>query len=71
MIDTCKQRIKQVLAEHPDGISAGDLCAELRRRGWAFDDLSPAKLGLDPSTIIRLADHGDRLVFRVAARESG
>ncbi len=44
-----------ILAEHPDGMSAEELCVELRRRGLAFDDLSPAGLGLEGKTILRLA----------------
>lgn len=54
-VETCTHRITTILAEHPEGISADDLCAELRRRGLAFDDLSPASLGLEGKAILRLA----------------
>ena len=48
-------RLLLVVDEAGGEITAEDLCAELRRRGWAFDDLSPARLGMEPDAIIRRA----------------
>lgn len=43
-----------IVAEAGGAMTAEEFCAEHRRRGWAFDDLSPARLGLKPDDIIRL-----------------
>lgn len=51
--DIARARIQQVVREHPRGISARDLCAELRRRGWAFDNLTPATLGPNGDDILK------------------
>lgn len=47
-----RQRI--ILMEAGGAMSVEEFCAEHRRRGWAFDDLSPARLGLPPDAILRL-----------------
>lgn len=57
--EACANRIKVILAEHPKGMSADDLCTELRRRWLAFDDLSPARLGFDGKAILRLITDGE------------
>ncbi|MDV7340996.1 hypothetical protein RYZ26_15425 [Terasakiella sp. A23] len=46
-------RMKIILMEHGMEITAEDFCKEHIRRGWAFPDLTPASLGLEPTDIIR------------------
>lgn len=46
-------RIRILLEEHGGEMRADEFCAEHRRRGWAFDDFSPARLGLADGDIIR------------------
>lgn len=50
-------RIKLLVAEAGGMLRADDLCAELRRRGWAFADCCPEAMGLKPDDIIRLRVH--------------
>ena len=38
-----------IVIEAGGAITAEEFCREHRRRGWAFDDLTPARLGLRPA----------------------
>ena len=48
------ERIMGIVMQHPEGITAAELCETLIQRGWAYPDLSPEGLGLDDDAIIRL-----------------
>ena len=52
--EVVRERIVGIAMQHPEGITAADLCEELVRRGWAYDDLSPRQIGLADDDIIRL-----------------
>ena len=54
MAEITNERIMGIVMQHPDGISAADLCDELVRHGWAHDDISPRKFGLADDDIVRL-----------------
>lgn len=51
--DSIHYRMLWLIYGYPDGISAHDLVEELKRRGWAEPDLTPADLGLEPEDVVR------------------
>ncbi|EPY03533.1 hypothetical protein [Magnetospirillum fulvum] len=46
-----------LIVEERGSITAADFCAEMIRRGWAYPDLTPDDLNLDPTDIIQRCRH--------------